>query len=181
MTKTYISILRGINVSGQKPIKMDKLKALYEAKGYTNVKTYIQSGNVVFDANTENPRQLESGLSQKIKEVFGHDVPVIVLSNLELRSIADNNPYVKDQDKNPDFFHVTFLSDEPSNQDISQLIAKKQNDEAIRLIGKAIYLYCPNGYGRTKLNNNFIENKLKISATTRNWKSVNKLLQMANE
>jgi uncharacterized protein (DUF1697 family) len=95
--------------------------------------------------------------------------------------VVDNNPFVINPDKDPAFLHVTFLSAKPAKYDSSVIETKKQEGEEISFTDEAVYLYCPNGYGRTKLNNNFLESKLKVTATTRNWKTANELLKMAQE
>lgn len=176
---TYISILRGINVSGQKLIKMDRLKKMYEDIGFTNPISYLQSGNVIFNSNESDIKKVEASIFKGITDTFSFDVPVIVLTSTDLEKIIKHNPFVNDKKKDPTFFHVTFLADKPINKDMTLLIDKKQEHEDVILIEKAVYLYCPNGYGRTKLNNNFIENKLRVRATTRNWKTTNMLLTLS--
>ena len=179
--KTYISILRGINVSGQKLIKMDALKKTYESLGFRNVTTYVQSGNVIFNASDTEPEKPEQMIYNQIVKDFGFEVPVIVLTPEKLKLVVDNNPFVIDPTKDTAFLHVTFLSAKPGNYDGSAIAAKKQEGEEIYFTGEAVYLYCPNGYGRTKLNNNFLEARLKETATTRNWKTTNELLKIAQE
>jgi uncharacterized protein (DUF1697 family) len=176
---TYISILRGINVSGQKLIKMDALRKLYENLGFQNITTYVQSGNVIFTDKNIDVSKLEHEISRQIEKDFEFDVPVIVLTIDKLKQIIDNNPFVKDSDKNHTFLHVTFLSSKPNIYYYKQIEDKKLGGEEIFFSDQAVYLYCPNGYGRTKLNNNFLEAKLKVGATTRNWKTTNELLKIA--
>lgn len=176
---TYISILRGINVNGQKLIKMGALKIMYEKRGFENVKTYIQSGNVIFKTLEMDEKILEKNISSSLKEDFGFEVSIIVLSIDTWKGITENNPFLKEKLKDPQFFHVTFLANNPSDIDKEQIIVKKQANEEIAFSTHAVYLYCPNGYGKTKLNNNFLEAKLKVRATTRNWKTVNELLKLA--
>lgn len=177
--KTYISILRGINVSGQKLIKMDALKKAYENMGFRNVITYVQSGNVIFSASENESEKLEQMIYSRIVKDFGFEVPVIVLTAEKLKEVVDNNPFGCDPDKDPAFLHVTFLSSKPGKYNSSAIEEKKQGGEEISFTDEVIYIYCPNGYGRTKLNNNFLESKLKVTATTRNWKTTNELLKMA--
>lgn len=177
--KSYISILRGINVSGQKLIKMDALRKTYENLGIRDVKTYVQSGNVVFNVSETEPDKLEQLIYNQVVKDFGFEVPVIVLTAEKLKQVVDNNPFVNDPDKDPAFMHVTFLSSTPGNYDKIVIESKKHDGEEISFSDDAVYLYCPNGYGRTKLNNNFLETRLKVTATTRNWKTVNELLKMA--
>ena len=176
--KTYISILRGINVSGHKIIKMDALRNLYENMGFSNVITYVQSGNVIFKGEDIEIISLEKQISQQIEKEFGFQVPVIVLSIEKLKHIIDNNPFAEDKNKDKSFFHVSFLSSKPDKYDTIIIENKKQDEEDISFSDYAVYLYCPNGYGRTKLTNNFIEAKLKVGATTRNWKTTLELLKI---
>lgn len=178
---TYISILRGINVSGQKLIKMDALRKSYENLGFCNVTTYLQSGNVIFSANNAKPNELAQTITRQIERDFGFDVPVIVLTIDNLKQIIDNNPFLKDSDKDTTFLHVTFLSSKPQKFDFKTIEEKKLSGEEISFADNAVYLYCPNGYGKTKLNNSFLENKLKVGATTRNWKTTTELLKIAQQ
>jgi uncharacterized protein (DUF1697 family) len=177
----YISILRGINVSGQKLIKMDALQRLYESLGFHSITTYVQSGNVVFAGNKAQPEELAQTITLQIEKDFGFNVPVIVLTIDTLKQIIDNNTFLKDSDKDTAFLHVTFLSSKPQNADFNAIEEKKLNGEEIFFSDNAIYLYCPNGYGKTKLTNGFLETKLKVEATTRNWKTTNELLRIAQE
>lgn len=176
---TYISILRGINVSGQRLIKMDVLKKLYESLNFETIQTYVQSGNVIFSSKENEPKKLEKIISSKIKSEFGFDVPVIVLSVRTLEKIIEDNLFIKDKDIS--FLHVTFLADKVTQFDKESITEKKLPNEEIRFAPNAIYLYCPDGYGRTKLNNNFLESKLKVTATTRNWKTTTELLRLATK
>lgn len=176
---TYISILRGINVSGQKVIKMDALKRLYENLGFENVRTYIQSGNVLFSSAAKDPIELESIIFAEIKTEFGFEVPVLVLRIEALEKIVKENPLTIENDKDISFLHVTFLASNPADYDLASILQKQQPSEEIAITANAVYLYCPNGYGKTKLHNSFLENKLKTQATTRNWKTINELLKLA--
>jgi len=178
---TFISILRGINVSGHKLIKMDVLRKIYQDLGFQNVTTYVQSGNVVFTENNYEPGKLEQKISKQIEKDFGFEVPVIVLTIDNLKQIIDNNPFLKDPDKDPAHLHVTFLSSKPLLYNKETIESKKLNDEEISFSNNAIYLYCPNGYGSTKLTTGFLENKLKVGATTRNWKTTNELFKIAKQ
>lgn len=177
----YISILRGINVSGQKLIKMDALQKLYENLDFRSVRTYVQSGNVVFTVNKSKPEEIAQIITKQIKKVLGFDVLLIVLTIDNLKQIINSNPFLEDRDKDKTFLHVTFLSSKPQKFDINSIKEKKLIGEEISFTNNAVYLYCPNGYGKTKLTNGFLETKLKVSATTRNWKTTNELLKIAQE
>lgn len=174
----YISMLRGINVGMHKRIKMEELKDLYQSLNFRDIKTYLQSGNVVFRYQDVPPSEIEAKIEKEIEEIFGFDVSVIVKTKNEFLRIIEDNPF-KYEDTNK--LHVTFLSDTPSKDPINEMSIVKDESEKFLVFGKEIYLFLPNGYGRTKLSNNFFEKRLKVSATTRNWKTVNKLLDIAKE
>lgn len=172
--KTYISILRGINVSGQKKIKMADLKKLYEDLGFKNIQSYIQSGNVVFEFQETASKKLEEMIFNKIKEHYHFDVPNLVLTPLEIEEVLNKNPFSQHEK-----MYFTFLSDLPSTERIEQLKHLDYSPEEYVIIDKTAYFYSPNGYGKAKMNNNFFESKLKVTATTRNFNTVKKLLEMA--
>lgn len=177
--ETYISILRGINVSGHRIIKMEKLRELYADLGFKNVKTYIQSGNVVFQAKGKSNDELSLKIEKSIKENLGFEVPVIVIELKELKQILKSNPFLKDKTKDISFLHITFLSGNSNQEDLDKIINVKYEQDEFNSIKKAVYLYCPNGSGNSKLTNTFFENKLKVNATTRNWKTALELLNIA--
>jgi uncharacterized protein (DUF1697 family) len=174
-----ISILRGINVSGKNMIRMVALKKMYENNGFTDVQTYVQSGNVTFRAENSSPEELQQVIENSIKQEFGFDVPVIVLTVEKLQRIIAGNPFSQDPEKDPAFMHVTFLSAPPAWFDPGPILAKKTEGEEIVFSREAVYLYCPGGYGNTKLSNQFLENKLGVKATTRNWKTTNQLVRIS--
>lgn len=176
---TYISILRGINVSGQKSIRMNLLRNMYENLGFRNVRTYVQSGNVVFQSKDFKLGELEEKISGEIERELGFSVLVIVLTLEKFSRIIDHNPLSKDPEKDPTFLHVTFLASKPVEVDAGQIESRKSDREELIFSEEAIYLYCPDGYGKTKLNNGFLESKLKVTATTRNWTTTKELLKMA--
>lgn len=176
---TYISILRGINVSGKNLIKMDALKKMFENLQFKNIQTYIQSGNIIFSTQSNSVKSLETKIASQIKKDFGFDVLVIVLTAEKLRGIIQQNPFTKDKQKDISYLYVTFLTDSPNEFDIKGILEKRSAGEEIEFGKNAIYLFCPGGYGQTKLNNNFLESKLKVNATTRNWKTANELLKLA--
>lgn len=160
---------------------MDALKKMYENLNFENMQTYVQSGNVTFLSKENDPKKLEKIISSKIMAEFGFEVPVIVLNAKTLEAIIEGNPFAKDKLKDILFLHVTFLANNPLQFNKGSIIEKKQPDEEIEFTSNAIYLYCPNGYGKTKLNNNFLETKLKVKATTRNWQTTNELLKLATK
>ena len=177
--KKYIALLRGINVSGQKKIKMTELKSLFEKMDFQNVGTYIQSGNIIFSSKEISAKSLESKISLGIKKKFGFDVQTIIITPKEINDVLKNNPFIR-QKKNIERLYVTFLSDQPSKESIQKLNLNDFSPEEYHIVGNQIYLHLPNGAGKAKLNNNFFENKLNIKASTRNWKTVKTLSELAN-
>jgi uncharacterized protein (DUF1697 family) len=177
--QTYIAILRGINVSGHKLIKMDALRKLFDDMGFKNTKTYIQSGNVVFQIKETKPKDLEKKIASSILKEFGFEVPVLVKEADELEVVLKNNPFINKRKEDVTKLHVTFLSDESEKALIDKIKEGAYASDEFIIAGKTVYLFCPKGYGNTKLSNTFFENKLKVTATTRNWKTINELVSMA--
>ena len=177
MAQTYMALLRGINVSGHKKIKMPELKTMFEALGFTNVRTYIQSGNVVFESNSGE--DLESKISAKIQEQFGFEVSVICRTLEEIKQVVKRNPFAETLGFEPEKLYVTFLQKTPSEEKLEVLQTLSFAPEKYSVLGKEIYVYCTNGYGQTKLDNGLFERKLKVIGTTRNWRTVNKLIEMS--
>ncbi|MCL7987439.1 DUF1697 domain-containing protein [Sphingobacterium sp. lm-10] len=177
----YISILRGINVGGHNKVKMADLKKMYEDLQFKNVQTYVQSGNVIFSTDITDIKNLEKAISEKIETQFLFKAAVIVLTVDVLRKVIGGNPYAKNKETNNAFLYVTFLAHNIQITDDALIIGKKHPEEEIAISSRAVYLYCPNGYGRTKLNNNFLEAKLGVAATTRNWNTTLKLLDLATK
>ena len=174
-------MLRGINVSGHKKVPMPDLKALYEGLSFRDVITYIQSGNVIFKADISiSPVELAGRIEKSIIEKFGFDVPVIIRTMDEIKNVVALNPFLKESGIDIDKLHVTFLEEKPQSSKISAIEDLDFSPDKFFIIEREIYLYCPNGYGNTKLSNTYFENKLKMQATTRNWKTVNKLAELAN-
>jgi uncharacterized protein (DUF1697 family) len=175
----YIAILRGINVSGHNMIKMKELQAMFTNMGFTNVITYIQSGNVIFEGNPDTTTGLAERISKEILTTFGCTVPVLVLEGTEIKRVAGDNPFLARPGTDESRLHITFLSAEPAPIDVSALDPQAFLPEEFRVIGRAVYLYCPDGYGNAKLTNSFLERKLKVQATTRNWKTVLELARLS--
>jgi len=178
---TYISLLRGINVSGQKKIRMADLRQLYEELDFDNVRSYIQSGNVLFDSAETNGEKLAGKIELKIREAYGFDVVVFVRAAENFRKLIAGNPFVQERNEDQTKLHVTFLKIMPTLSAISALNIPDAGNDEFEPGESEIYFFCPDGYGRTKYSNSFVERKLKTPATTRNWKTVNKLYKMASE
>jgi uncharacterized protein (DUF1697 family) len=177
---SFISLLRGINVSGHNMIKMTELKALYELLGFRNVATYIQSGNVVFQAEKNDDTSVETSIERAIEKKFAFPVTVIVRGSQELGRVIKANPFRGENGIDEKWLYVTFLRSRPPASTIKALapLAAK-SDDRYEFKGREVYLYCPNGYGKTLLSNTFFEKQLKIAATTRNWRTVNTLYSMS--
>jgi uncharacterized protein (DUF1697 family) len=177
--EAYISILRGINVGGNKKILMEDLRNLYNELNFKNIRTYIQSGNVIFDCEKTNPNQLENTIEDKISEKFKFQVPVIIRTTFKLQEIINNNPFLRENNVDVEKLHITFLSAKPESIKMEEIKKYDYKPDRFFCSDKAVYVYCPNGYGNTKLNNTFFENKLGVKATTRNLKTVNELVRIA--
>ncbi len=176
----FIALLRGINVSGQKKIKMADLRALFVELGFTRVATYIQSGNVVFDAGGSRPPELKSRIEAAISDVYGFDVVVILRSGRELTKIISKNPYQDRDGIAHDKLYVAFLS-EPVSGGFDELMSVPSGEDSFIPAEGVVYLHCPGGFGKTVYNNNSIEKAAGVPATTRNWRTVNRLAGMLEE
>jgi len=177
---TYIALLRGINVSGQKKILMADLKKLFEEMGFRDIKTYIQSGNVIFESKEKHSETaLAAQIARAVKNKYGFEVPVLVKDLAAWKQAIVQNPFLKEKNINPEKLHITFLAEQPAAENIEKIKKTPFPPDRFEWKGKEIYLHCPDRYGETKFSNKFFENKLKVQATTRNWKTVNKLLEMA--
>lgn len=175
--KIYISLLRGINVSGQKKILMKDLKAMYESLHFENVQTYIQSGNVIFESKETNQQKLSDRIHNEIEQRFGFDVHVHTLTVSELKKVMDHNPYA---DQKIETLYIAFLSAVPENELLQKLNNANIGDDEFIVKDNIVYLHYKGSYGNSKLNNNFLESKLKLKATTRNVKTLNTLMELSS-
>ena len=176
---TFIALLRGINVVGHKIIKMAELAKLFESLKFRSVRTYVQSGNVIFETSASNSATLSRTIEMAIEKKFGFSVSVILRTPEELKKIVTGNPLLKDRGVQIERLYVTYLKELPEKKLVSSLEMNQASNEKYIVKAREIYLYCPNGYGRTKLNNNIFEKKLNVVATTRNWNTTTTLLEMA--
>ena len=151
---TYVAMLRGINVGPGKIVKMERLRTSFEALGFGRVKTYVQSGNVIFESEQKSPTELSNKIEEKIQHTFGFSVPVLVKTSKEIEQIVSDNPLVKEKGIDHSKLHVTFLSDVPPKTAVKVLEPLATGRERFRILNREIYLYCSDGYGRTKLSNN---------------------------
>lgn len=179
--KTHLALLRGINVSGHNMIKMDLLKKALENIGFQDVQTYIQSGNIFVDTPEENTAKVGFIMKQEIFKVFGCDVPVIVLGVADLQACFDNNPFLKEKDTDLKKLYVAFVSKELRSENINDLkISQFKPDEAHIDLNRIFIKYAV-GAGKTRLDQKYIEKKLNLTATIRNWNTVTQLLKMYGE
>ncbi len=178
MTK-YISLLRGINVGGHRKILMADLRALYEGLGLLNCTTYIQSGNAFFELKRKSdPTKLAAKIEKAIAEKYGFDVSVIVMTVETLEAAIAGNPYYK-SDTEIERLILTFLKEEPTSEKLEKIKDFDHGDDKFEVAGKHVFIYLEGKYRDTKLSNKFFESKLKVAATTRNWKTVLKLSALA--
>lgn len=156
---------------------MDDLKSMCEKLGLKNVKTYIQSGNLIFNSDRKNA-ELENDLEKAITGKFGFDVPVIVRTETELKNSISKNPFI---DKNTDIkqLHLTFLKEKPNKENIEKVLAYNDEPDKFKIVDKDVFIFCARKYHESKLTNNFFEKQLKVGAKTRNWKTVLKLNELS--
>ena len=175
---TFVALLRAVNVSGQNKIPMAELRRALGGLGLSGVETYLQSGNVVFDAQGDDPAEHAAAIHGLIDREFGHDVRVLVLTAAELAQVATGNPFLADG-ADEKYLHVTLLFAPADADGFAGRALPAQEGERAERAGPVIYLYLPHGYGRTKLNNAYFERALGTPATTRNWRTVLALAQMS--
>lgn len=169
---TFVALLRGINVSGQKQIRMAALRDSCARLGLDDVQTYLQSGNLIFRTQAEGPKSLAARLRGCIARDFGHDVEVIVLSAKAWHGLVRANPLWPRTGGQGNLYHATFLLRAVPETRLRALDPPAKSGERVAVAGGTIYLYCPDGYGKTKLNNTYFERALQTSATTRNWRTI---------
>lgn len=154
---------------------MEDLKQLYGSLNLKNVRTYIQSGNVLFEDDNTDSAYLIKIIEDKIIKDLGLEVSIILRDHHQLETVLQGNPFLKNEAKDPAHLYVTFLSGVPDHDHIEKLKDVNHAPDEFRIIGSEIYLSCPEGYGKTKLNNSFFENRLRLKATSRNWRTINEL------
>ena len=174
-----ISLLRGVNVGGHHKIKMDALRDLYASLKLRNPQTYVQSGNVVFQTDDRDLVALARRVEQAIERKFGFSVHVILRTASELRDVIARNPFAGRDGIEPGKLQVTFLAGQPSAEARRKVLAIKTDPEELRIDGRELYTYFPNGMGRPKLSWPLVERTLGIPGTGRNWNTVTKLSDIA--
>ncbi len=174
----YIALLRGINVSGQKLIKMETLREALAKLPITNITTYIQSGNILFESEIQDVSTLQSSIASIINSDFGFDVPVTVITPKLLREVIDNNPYREKSLADPTQPYVSFLSELPASSALEEFRKIDFGNDTWINYNRWLYITYESA-ARTKLSNAVIERKLSVSSTARNWKTVQKLLELS--
>ena len=172
---TYAALLRGVNVGGR-VVPSARLRSAFEELGYDDVATYIQSGNVVLRSGG-SAASLTDAIERRLTKEFGHRIEVILRTGAQLRRIVGDNPLA---DRAPASLHVTFLKKRPPASRVRTIDPGAQLPDEFRVVGTEVFVCCPSGYGRTKLNNAFFERKLGVSATTRNLRTVTALADMTS-
>ncbi len=174
----HVALLRGINVGGKNKLPMKDLAAMFADAGCDDVRTYIQSGNVVFRARQALARRVSSVISQAIADRFGFEVPVITRTAAEMEKVVASNPFLRtgvDSAK----LHVAFLAKRPTTANVAKLEPDRSPPDEFTVQGREIYLHRPGGMARTKLTNAYFDGKLGTTSTMRNWNTVLKLLELA--
>jgi uncharacterized protein (DUF1697 family) len=171
----YLALLRGINVGGKAVLPMKELAAIFAEAGAPSCRTYIQSGNVIFEA--QDAPSVVAKVTAAIAARYGYPGRVVLRSVAELEAVYKANPFVK-EDVAPEWMHVYFLADKPEAGSVKTLDPERSPGDRFVVKGREIYLHLPNGMARTKLTNEYFDSKLKTVSTARNWNTVGKLLEM---
>lgn len=174
--KTFIVLLRGVMPKGENKVPMAQLREVLSAAGFANVRTYIQSGNVLVDTEL-SASDVEKEIHVLIKSHIGANLPIVARTRTQMKKVLDENPFQKGYDISRVFFAL--FAESPSSQKTKELLENDFSPEELVITKDTAYMYIPGTYGRMKLSNNFLENKLKVSATTRNFNTLSKLIEMS--
>jgi uncharacterized protein (DUF1697 family) len=177
ITKNYVALLRGINVGGKHLVPMKMLAEMFASAGCEQVRTYIQSGNVVFAASPAVAREIAETIGEKIRKRLGHEAPVVLRSAEQFAQIVENNPFGQRKDFS-NFSHVLFCADKLSPANVKKLDPQRSPGDEIVCKGQEVFLWLPNGAGKSKLTNAYFDAKLETICTQRNWRTVVKLNEM---
>ncbi len=176
---TFIAFLRGINVGGHRKVKMADLKQVHEAMGHGNIITYLQSGNVIFECAGKDSREMLRKIEREYESKLGFHTDVILRNAAELAKISEECPFPLTADREARFLHIGLLASAPESDGIEKLAAY-DGPEEWRVAGDRIYIYYPQGAGRSKFTLAFIEKSLGVRGTARNWNTITKLLELAH-
>jgi uncharacterized protein (DUF1697 family) len=174
----HIAFLRGINLAGKNRLPMKDLAAMFGDAGCGSVTTYIQSGNVVFEATSVLARRIPDLVEKAIADRFGYRIPVVMRSGGDLEKLVRENPFLR-AGADIETLHVAFLANRPAAAKVRELDPDRSPPDEFAVRGREIYLLCPNGYGRTKLTNGYFDSTLATTSTVRNWRTVLKLAELA--
>jgi len=174
----FVALLRSVNVAGHGRLAMNELRASVEALGFTDVTTYIQTGNVLFKADSKSEKGIATTIEQRLAEDFGDSPAVLVRSVAEFRRVGSSSPYAK-AGADPARHHVTFLATVPTKAALDALTLPPSGRDELVVDGKEIYVHTPDGYAGTKYTGTFLERRLGVVSTTRNWNTVTKLSELA--
>ena len=171
----HVALLRGINVGGKNKLPMKELAALFREAGCEDVRTYIQSGNVLFRAGATLAGAIPSLISASIQERFGYHIPVVTRAAADLRATVEANPFAAAE---ADKLLVLFLADAPAAEQVDALDPDRSPGDEFVVVGREVFLHCPNGFARSKLTNSYFDSALSTTSTGRNWRTVGKLLEL---
>lgn len=172
-----MALLRGINVGGKNKLPMKELVDVFRTAGGDDVRTYIQSGNVVFRARSSAAGGVAEAVTRGIADRFGYRVPVVVRRADELRTVVEVNPFIR-AGRDPKMLHVAFLAAKPSAREVAGLDPERSPPDELAVVGREVYLCCPNGMARTKFTNDYFDRQLGTTSTLRNWRTVLQLQSM---
>ncbi len=175
-----ISFLRGVNMTGHNSIKMTELSDLYRKLGFTDAETYIQSGNVIFSTSDDfSHPEITGKIEKAITERFNYNIPVLNRTAEDIKTLFFLNPFLREENFDPSKAAVIFLYEKPLEAQIKKVVNIDYPPDKFKIEGREIFIYCPNGFGRTKLYTNFFENKMGVIGTARNWKTITTILNIA--
>ena len=174
----FVALLRSVNVAGHGRLAMNDLRASFEALGYSDVTTYIQTGNVLFTTGSKNEKGIASTVEERLADDFGDSPAVFVRSVADLRRVASSSPYAK-AGADPARHHVTFLATAPTQAALTALALPPSGRDELVVDGREVYVHTPDGYANTKYTGTFLERRLGVVSTTRNWNTVTKLSELA--
>ena len=174
----FVALLRSVNVAGHGRVAMNELRASFEGLGFTDVTTYIQTGNVLFTTASKNEKSMAAAIEQRLAEDFGDSPAVLVRSAADFRRVGSSSPYAK-AGADPARHHVTFLATAPTKAALTALTLPPSGRDELVVDGREVYVHTPDGYANTKYTGTFLERRLGVVSTTRNWNTVTKLTELA--
>lgn len=177
-----IAFLRGINMTGHNSVKMNDLTDLFVGLGFPSTETYIQSGNIIFGFDgTESFQDISLRIEKAMVERFNYIIPVMIRTVQEIKEIVSSNPFLKEENFDPAKMAVIFLHEECKSSQLQKVADIEYPPDKFKIAGREIFVYCPNGFGKTKLYTNFFEKKIGVTGTARNWKTVTTILNIAEK